>query len=138
MFLLLVLLCSSALLDAAQVNVAQIQAVQAKEYTFNLKKIWAEHLLRVSTSIQNNNSGYEWEHHEDYYMEKNQDGKLVLEHMGNGTSEEIGAEKETEKLKAIFEKAKIKLFKETNDYSLSLKVLKMRDQIFNFNESELE
>lgn len=130
MFLLLVLLCSSALLDAAQVNVAQIQAAQAKEFTFKRERVINGGVLTIVTSLQDNRSGKSLTNEDEYMVEGRE-----LQFVGDSLSMPP-ADKGGKVMYALYMRAKEKFFHEKEYDVISQDALNAPNKTFDFNRSE--
>lgn len=130
MFLLLVLFCCSAALEAAQVNVMQIQAAQAKEYTFKRERVIKGGVLTIVTSLYDNRSGKSLTNEDEYILE---DGEL--HYVGDSLSMPP-AEKEGKVMYTLYRKAKEKFFHEKEYDVISQDALNAPNKTFNFNRSE--
>lgn len=128
--LLLVLLFCSVALEAAQVNVAQIQAAQAKEFTFKRERVINGGVLTMVTSLQDNRSGKSLTNEDEYMVEGRE-----LQFVGDSLSMPP-AEKEGKVMYALYMKAKEKFFHEKEYDVISQDALNAPNKTFDFNRSE--
>lgn len=131
MFLLLILLCCSAALEAAQVNQAQ--------YTLTRKREISSKLLCLKTALIHHKTKSNAYFTEDFLVEEVNDNKITLGHWCGQGSGTCTHSLDNEMFRRVFKKAREKYLNETDEYSHDalMQAVKGPEQEFHFNRTDL-